>query len=106
MVFISADWCSFCRLQSSKTFKKEQVATALTNYYCVELNAEHPEPIRFLNRTYGFVPAGVNSGTHELAKLLGSTNGQLSLPTTGFLNEQLQLVKREVGYLGAGYFLE
>lgn len=106
MVFISADWCSYCKLQSSKTFKNKQVTEALKDYYCLELNAESTEEIRFLNRTYQFVPAGLNTGAHELAKLLGSINGKLILPTTILLNNRLQPVKREAGYLEKEYFLD
>ena len=106
MVFISADWCAYCKLQSSKTFKNKQVIEALKDHYCLELNTESSEEIRFLNRTYHFIPAGVNTGTHELARLLGSINGQITLPTTVLLDDHLQPVKQEAGYLDKKYFLD
>lgn len=100
LVFITADWCPYCKLQRSKTFAKKQATSELAGYYCLELDAEFPETIQFLNRSYHFEPTGVRTGTHQLARLLGSDDGQLVLPTTVLLNDKLQLMSRKKGYLG------
>lgn len=104
LVFITADWCPYCKLQDQKTFGKAKIQRDLTDFYCIRLDAEEKEEISFLQRTYRFQARGVRTGNHELALLLGSIDGQLTLPTTVLLNEQLQLVRRENGYMDPVFF--
>lgn len=80
MVFIHTDWCKYCKMQEKITFKDPELAKLLNqDYYCLMLDAEQKEEIQFLNRSYGSATAG---DFHELAKLLGSKEGTLLLPTT------------------------
>jgi len=104
LVFIYAEWCPYCKLQDRKTFSKSKVIKDLGNYYCLRLNAEEKKDIQFLNRTYQFRRTSYRSGTHELARYLGIFDGGLVLPTSVLLNEKLQVVKKEQGYLDPAYF--
>lgn len=104
LVFITADWCPYCKLQDRRTFSKPKVQADLKDFYCIRLDAEESERITFLNRHYDFQPTGYRTGTHALAKFLGTVDGQLVLPTSVLLNEQLQLVKQENGYMDPAYF--
>ncbi|MEL6357394.1 MAG: thioredoxin, partial [Bacteroidota bacterium] len=76
----------------------------LNGYYCLRLNTEEEKDIHFLNRTYQLRPTGHRLGVHELARYLGTINGGLVLPTTVVLNEKLEVVKKERGYLDPAYF--
>ena len=98
MVFIHTDWCKFCKLQANNTFTKTEVVKRLNEkYYCLQLDAESKEQIKFLNRVYH--PQSI--GYHSLAEMLGKEGGELSFPTTVMLNESFQLEGRLVGFTNA-----
>lgn len=96
LVYIHANWCKYCLIQENKTFSDSSVVDYLNReYYCLKLNAESTDSIVFLGKTY----FGNKNTNHELAKLLGTKNGQLLFPTTVFLSNQIQPVSIWQGLL-------
>ena len=96
LVFIHTNWCKFCLMQQNTTFTDPQTVALLNReYYCLKLDAEHKEAIRFLNRDY----QAQSGGYHQLAELLGKENGELTFPTTLLLSENLQLKRRQTGFI-------
>ena len=71
------------------------------NFYPVKFNGEQKEDVEFKGHTFKFVAAG-RRGYHELAAAL--TQNQLSFPTTVFMNEELQILGIQPGYLDAKTF--
>lgn len=107
MIFIHTDWCKFCALQETKTFTDSKVVDVLNEkIYALKLNGEARGQIGFLNKTYDYKPSGVGTGSHKLAEMLGSIDGQLSFPTTVFLNSQFQLVYRKNDFIDTATMLK
>ncbi|MFN3378767.1 MAG: thioredoxin family protein [Runella zeae] len=102
LVFIHTDWCKYCKVMETKTFKEPLLADALNkDFYCLSLNAEETKSLVFLNRKYKFKPTGVNTGIHELAEVLGTEQGKLTFPTMVLFDQNLQLQGRIVGVMAA-----
>ncbi|MHA6248207.1 thioredoxin family protein [Pontibacter sp. CAU 1760] len=98
LIFIETDWCKYCKLQQNTTFSDPMLVQELNkNFYCLRLDAEHRQPIRFLNRTY----QPTSTGYHELAELLAMEGGTVSFPTTLLLDMNLQLYQRFRGFIAA-----
>ncbi|MEM7571651.1 MAG: thioredoxin family protein [Bacteroidota bacterium] len=107
LIFIHADWCAYCKRQESEVFAGPAVVQKLnTDYYCLKLDAEGREALRFMGRSYQFISTGYETGQHELAQFLGSEDGQLSLPTTLVLDKSLQLKWRETSLVETDFLLE
>ncbi len=91
------DWCGWCKVMEKNTFSNAQIINELNNnFYAVRFNAEQKEDVVFKNKTFKYVAQG-NRGYHELAASL--MNGQLSYPTSVFLDENLNLISPLPGYL-------
>lgn len=102
IIFIHTDWCKYCKMQLNTTFKDSNIIESLSNsYYCIQLNAESKDSIKFLNKTYkGYS----NNGYHELATFLGSKKGKITFPTTVILNQQLEAQKQIDSYIDTDFF--
>ncbi len=92
------NWCGWCKVMDKKTFSnKEVIAYMNKHFYAVKLNAEQKESIRFLGKVYEFAPQyRANMLAVELA------NGQLSYPTSIFIEENFQNPQPVPGYLDVG----
>lgn len=96
MVFVHTNWCKYCLIQEQTTFTDSAAVNATNeNYYAVKLNAESQDPISFLGRTYYPTP----NGTHDLANLIATKNGQVTYPTTVFMSESFQIVGQWQGLM-------
>ena len=105
MIFIHTDWCKYCKMQENTVFKDPKISKQLNNlFYCLKLNAESQEVIKFLGRNYQFQPSGAGTGNHQLAELLGKENGELSFPTTVILNSNVQIIARFKGLVDQDTF--
>ena len=90
------DWCGWCKVMDKKTFTDEGIANKLNNdYYAVKFDAEGKESVTFKDQTFNFVAQG-SRGYHELAAAL--MQGQMSYPTSVFLDENLNLLTPVPGY--------
>jgi thioredoxin-related protein len=96
-VDVYTDWCGWCKKMDATTFQDSRIIKQLnTNFYAVKLDGEGKENITFKDKTYQYVPQG-RRGYHELAAAF--LNGQLSYPTTVYLDENLNLIQPIPGYL-------
>ena len=107
LVVLSTNWCRYCRLQEATTFRDPAVVARLrAGFYCVRLDAEGREPLRWAGRRYDFVATGPGTGTHALALALGTEgSAPLSYPTTVLLDSALRVRGRWPGLIRAAELL-
>ena len=75
VIIVSANWCSYCSLQEEIIRRDTALQRLLKeNYYTIRFDAESREPVSFNGKLFRFIPAGANSGVHELASTLLSRN--------------------------------
>jgi thioredoxin-related protein len=93
VVDVYTDWCGWCKVMDRQTFTQPAIIEYVNeNYYAVKLNAEQKEDIVLGQRTFKSL-----GNVHELAAAL--LNGQMSYPTTVFLNEKMEMIQPVPGYL-------
>ena len=102
-VDVYTNWCGWCKVMDRETFTDPEVAAYMSkNYYCIKLNAEMLDTIRFDNKTFAFVqPQDANGnpqgrGVHTLAYAL--LDGQMSYPTVVYLTEKLERIMISPGF--------
>ena len=102
-VLIMTSWCKYCQSMKNTMLKNKEVSGFLTdNFYLIFLDAEEKREIIYAGRRFKFKPAGVNTGLHELAGLLGTINGQVAYPSLCFLNEKDEIIYQYEGFLEPG----
>lgn len=95
-VDVYTDWCGWCKKMDKEVFTDKSVVNYMNqNYYCVKLNAEQKETIKYKGKEFKYVTAG-RRGYNSLA--LALLNNQPSFPSFVILNPQEQVVKRLIGY--------
>lgn len=103
-IFVDAytDWCGWCKRMDATTFAHPEVVKYVNdNFYAVKFDAETREVIRFKGKEYNYVPSGYRGYNELAAELL---NGQLSYPTSVYLDEQLNVIFPVPGYQDAKTF--
>lgn len=102
IIFIHTDWCKYCLAMKQSTFKNKTVQESInSNYYFVDFNAETRDSIVFNNKIYYYQPTGINTGLHELAKVLAEQNGELVYPTLIIVNSSKNIVYKTSGFISA-----
>lgn len=97
LVFVTTDWCSWCRRMEAETFAHPVIAEYMNNsFYPVKLNAEQTEPIVFRGETYVNSNAGQRRAAHDFAIAL--LQGRMSYPSMAFFDENLDLLTAIPGY--------
>ncbi len=106
LIKIETDWCGFCKQMDKEVFPYKKVAKELNkSYYYIKLNAETKEEITFNDTVYKFaIYPGSKKGIHQLAKKLGTHNGQIKYPTIVLLNSNFIVEKLLDGYLPKSHF--
>lgn len=107
VVFIQTDWCKYCAAMKNTTFKNEEAIRRINkDFYFVSLDGEMKSTVDWKGESYNFLPTGNNTGYHELARKLGEVNGQLNYPVTVILNEELEIIHQQVGFISAMALVE
>ncbi len=107
VVFLNADWCTYCKAMENTTFKNKKVIDALNqDFFFVSFNGESKDPIKFQHRTFSYKRTGKNTGVHELAEALGNYKGKLSYPTTVILNTKKEIIFQYPYFLRPKAFLK
>lgn len=102
VVFIHTDWCKYCAAMNNTTFKDKEVTRKLNdNFYFVALNAEEKKDITFNGYTFKYKQTGTNTGLHELAAQLSSTDKETSYPTLCFLNVKNEIIYQHGDFITA-----
>ncbi|MEM1322971.1 MAG: thioredoxin family protein [Bacteroidota bacterium] len=105
-VFFHTDWCGYCANMKQTTFKNKAVVNALNEgYYFVSFDAESERPVQFNGQGFVFEAQGRKQGVHQLAKALGSIEGQLQYPTFVLLNTQYEIIFQMGSFLSAEQLL-
>lgn len=103
MIDVYTDWCGWCKVMDKNTFNHDIIADYLNEkYYAVKLDAEQRDSIVYEDQVFKFVASSGSKGVHEFAyALLG---GKMSYPSVVFLDEKLQGLTVEKGYIKAHRF--
>ncbi len=84
------------------TLKNEKVVQLLNDkFYFVPFDGAYRKEILFGGHTFNFQPNGRRSGTHELARALGTIDGEMVYPTLVILSPENEIVFQYGAYLGA-----
>lgn len=95
VIDVYTDWCSWCKKMDKSTYQNEGVIQQINeDFYFVKLNAETRDSIFFDNKIFTFQN---QYKANEFAVAL--LNGQMSYPSTVFLDEKLGLLTVVPGYL-------
>ncbi len=90
---VYTSWCGWCKVMDKKTFTDPKVVEYMNKkFYSVKLDAESPKQITF---------GGQKMTESELA---GRFFGVTSFPTTLYLDESLQGIHKQPGFLEVADF--
>jgi thioredoxin-related protein len=105
-VFIHTNWCRYCAQMEATTLQNKKVVEQLNQkVYFVSLDAESREDISFYGGTFKYRPTGRGTGSHQLAELLGTIEGQMALPGICILNAKGEIVFQQGGAVPAKVLL-
>jgi thioredoxin-related protein len=100
VIDVYTDWCGWCRKMDKSTYTNPAVAEYINqNFYAVKLDAEGKDPITINGKTYQF---NAQYRSHEIAITL--LKGQMSYPSTVYLDEKMAILSPVPGYLDATAF--
>ncbi|GAB5407694.1 MAG: thioredoxin fold domain-containing protein [Balneolaceae bacterium] len=100
LVYLTADWCTYCERIDNTSFKEEEIIKSLNkNYYFVEFDIEQKISITLGGTTFKYNPTSIKSGVHELAEIIGTVDGVLNTPTFILMNSKFEIIYKYGGYL-------
>ncbi len=99
-VFLTADWCKYCKSVELTSFKNEEVIDQLNkNFYTIIFDIEERLDINLFGREFKYKSTGLNTGVHELAELIGAIDGVLNTPTFLIFDQNLQIIYQYSGFM-------
>jgi thioredoxin-related protein len=97
LLFVYADWCSWCKKMEKEFYGRSDVAKYLNeNYYPVKLNADSPNDIIFNGKTYKYIRQKEGNYHQFVAALM---NNRLSFPTNVIMDNNLEILKSIHGFV-------
>ena len=100
LVDVYTSWCGWCKVMDKQTFTNDTIADYLNKYYyCVKLDAEGHDTIRFDNKDFVFISpekGGGRNGVHTLAYAL--LDGNMGYPSIVYLTEKYERTAISPGY--------
>ncbi|WP_266205182.1 thioredoxin family protein [Pontibacter kalidii] len=100
VIDVYTDWCGWCKKMDKSTFTDPKVVELVNkHFYPVKLNAEGKDAITLRGQTFTYKD---EYRSHELAVAL--LQGQMSYPTTVYLDEKMNMLAPVPGYLDAKTF--
>lgn len=95
-VDVYTEWCGWCKRMDASTFSNAEIISYVNeNYYAVKFDAETQSTITFKGKDYKFVPQGYRGYNELAAEIL---EGQLSYPTSVYMDENLNVIFPVPGY--------
>lgn len=101
LISFHATWCAYCRKMKNEVYTKPEIVALINReYFAVSFDAEfegsvHFDGQEFVNQQY----STRRKGFHDLALLLASKNGQVTLPATLILDKEFNVLSRHFEYL-------
>jgi thioredoxin-related protein len=100
LVDVYTSWCGWCKVMDKQTFTNDTIAEYLNKYYyCVKLDAEGKDTIKFDNKDFIYVTpeqGGGRNGIHTLAYAL--LDGKMGFPSLVYLTEKYERSAISPGY--------
>jgi len=95
IVDVYTSWCGWCKKLDKDVYSNDSLIDYVNeHFYAIRFDAEQKTPIQFVGKTWGYVN---ERKVNDLAdKLL---QGQLSYPTTIFMDEYFKEAQPVPGYL-------
>ena len=99
VVFIHTDWCRYCKMMESSTFKSDSIIYKLNHhFYFISFNPEKKRTIGFAGHKFTFQPL---KGVNELAEHLATIGGKISYPSVCVLSPANEIIFQYNQYLDA-----
>ena len=106
-VFLTAEWCRYCKNVESTSFKEKEVVDRLNeDFYTIIFDIEEKQDIKLFGRELHYKSTGLNTGVHELAELIGTVDGVLNTPTFVMFDQSLQIQYQYGGYMSTNEILK
>ena len=106
-VFLTADWCRYCKNVEQNSFQNSEVVDRLNNdFYTVIFDIEERNEIKLFGQNFRYKSTGLNTGVHELAELIGTVDGVLNTPTFVMFDQSLKIQYQYGGYMSTNEILK
>jgi len=100
LINMVTDWCAACKQMGKTTYVQPNIVSYINeHFYAVRMDAQMKEPFTFLDQEFLYNDELLKGGVHDLAVHL--TNGNLTFPTTVFLDEYLVNPQPVTGFQSA-----
>ncbi|SHG42905.1 Protein of unknown function, DUF255 [Flavobacterium segetis] len=102
VVFTHTNWCKYCKIMENTTFKDSTIIAALNEYfYFISFDAETKRDIVFNDHTFKFQPNGTNTGIHDLAIVLATSDNQVVYPSLTILDKEKIIIFQQHSLISA-----
>ena len=100
LLYFSTDWCAYCKIQDREFNKNIDLINSLSEkYYFIKLDGESLDDFIFLGNKYSSNSNEIKKSTHDFVKVFLSVNEQETYPFWIVLNQNLEIIGKEFGFL-------